>query len=256
MNPMWSVRRLLTLVCLAIATVCPAAVASDAAPAPVRLTAPLQGTTLAAGALAPLAWEPLGPFAQLDRVEEWEAFLSLDGGAHYPFRITPHLDRGLRHVLWRVPDLPTHDARLLLRFGDEQRETAVELPERFVIAGASTAFTSTVFAHTVTRASAPGEPARPGDPGVAAWVEGARDGSGLRMVVAAASTLHPVRSAGPTGHREPALVPQDPEPDPAPSLAQPTGTLRVHRRPTATSAVSAAWASCPPILLLIQRQNE
>lgn len=247
-------RRLLALVWLATATVCPAAAVSDAAPAPVRLTAPLHGTTLAAGSLAPLAWELLGPFARLDRVEEWEAFLSLDGGAHYPFRITPHLDRGLRRVLWRVPDLPTRDARLLLRFGDEHRETVLELPERFTIAGASTVFTGTVV--TSTRVSAPGEPARPGDAGVVAWVEGARDGSGLRTVVAAASTLHPVRSVGPMGHREPALLPQDPEPDPAPSLAQPTVTLSAHRRTTTASAVVTARVSSPPILLLIQRQNE
>ena len=39
--------------------------------------------------------------------EEWEAFLSFDGGATYPVRITPHLDLELRRVRWQVPAIPT-----------------------------------------------------------------------------------------------------------------------------------------------------
>src|SRR6185295_16672657 len=78
---------------------------------PVRLASPRHGTTLEAGSLAVLAWEPLGSLGSPDDVEEWEAFLSLDGGAHYPVRITPHLDRDLRRVLWQVPHIPTRDAR-------------------------------------------------------------------------------------------------------------------------------------------------
>src|SRR5262245_26910998 len=100
------------------------------ATAPVRLVAPQAGATLAAGSSSELEWAPLSP---LQGVEEWEAFLSLDGGETYPLRITPHLDRDLRRVRWQVPGIPTSQARLLLRFGDEHREAYLELPQRFSI---------------------------------------------------------------------------------------------------------------------------
>src|SRR3954454_20904729 len=96
--------------------------------AAVELLAPQAGATLAAGSEAELAWTPGAGFSRLPDAEEWEAFLSLDGGATYPVRITPHLDQDLRRVRFRVPDLPAADARILLRFGDERRETVVALP--------------------------------------------------------------------------------------------------------------------------------
>src|SRR5437764_9664912 len=94
---------------------------------PVRLAAPRAGETLRAGDMAELAWEPFSQTGLPGHAEEWEAFLSFDGGATYPVRLTPHLDLALRRVRWQVPAIPTDDARLLLRFGDERRETAVAL---------------------------------------------------------------------------------------------------------------------------------
>ncbi|HEV7507152.1 MAG TPA: hypothetical protein VGS07_19840 [Thermoanaerobaculia bacterium] len=155
----------------------------SAPPNLVRLEAPRAGETLRAGDTAELAWEPFSHLGALGQAEEWEAFLSFDGGATYPVRITPHLDLELRRVRWQVPAVPTDDARLLLRFGDERHETAVELPQRFAIAEAPWA--APLFGGSVRRAALPGEPALPGRPGVVAWVEGSRQGGDLRAVVVA-----------------------------------------------------------------------
>ncbi len=103
----------------------------------VRMVAPQAGTTLVADTTAEVGWEPLDRFAELlPRTEEWEAFLSLDDGKTYPMRITPHLDADLRRFRWQVPPLPTPHARILLRFGDERKETSVLVPRRFAIVAA------------------------------------------------------------------------------------------------------------------------
>src|SRR5262249_7672187 len=127
-----SMRRSLAVLALAVLAAAPAA-AMRQEPLLVRLLAPEAGEVLTGGATAELAWAPQGPVEGLDPVEEWAAVLSFDGGATYPVRITPHLDRDLRRFRWQVPAIPTRDARLLLRFGDERRETYVELPQRFTI---------------------------------------------------------------------------------------------------------------------------
>ncbi|HKH49127.1 MAG TPA: hypothetical protein VKM72_31050 [Thermoanaerobaculia bacterium] len=175
--------RLLLLFSLAWAALwaTPACFAEQEGP-PVRLVSPRAGATLVVGTTAELEWAPLALFPDLSEVEEWEAFLSLDGGATYPVRITPHLDQDLRRVRWQVPDLPTADASILLRFGDEQRETAVELPSRFSIA-ASPVLPDALLP-LARQVAAPGEPALPGRAGVVAWVEGSRRGGSLRQVVA------------------------------------------------------------------------
>jgi hypothetical protein len=170
--------------------------------AAVRLVAPAPGEPWLAGASAELAWEPLAGFGRLPRVEEWEAFLSLDGGAHYTVRLTPHLDADLRQASIRIPDLPTSDARLLLRFGDERRQEAwLELPRRLTIvlpgplapimpgtgaAGAAAAVLAALDlpAAGFRRAAAPGEAPLPGRPGVTVWQEGTRRGAATRQVVA------------------------------------------------------------------------
>ncbi|HEV7785831.1 MAG TPA: hypothetical protein VGQ28_10880, partial [Thermoanaerobaculia bacterium] len=178
-------RRHLLLLALALGAAVPAAGAADLGsglPSLIRLEAPRAGETLRAGDTAEMAWEPFSQLATLSHAEEWEAFLSFDGGATYPVRITPHLDLALRRVRWQVPAIPTNDARLLLRFGDERHETTVELPQRFAIAEAPWA--APLFGGA-RRAALPGEPALPGRPGVVAWVEGSRQGGALRAVVAA-----------------------------------------------------------------------
>jgi hypothetical protein len=240
------------LACLALAS--PAIAGGEtAAPPPVRLAAPLHGATLQAGSLAVLAWEPLASFDRLARVNEWEAFLSLDGGAHYPIRITPHLDRDLRRVLWQVPRIPTRDARLLFRFGDERQETVFELPERFAISGTA----SLSEALTASLASAPGEPARPGDAGVVAWVEGSRRGGALRQVVALDATgLSAGESVAPAEAFRLALASEGSAPNPAPPLAGRNARIPGLRPAAPQPPERAAWPAPIPILLLIQRQNE
>lgn len=175
-------RRLQTLIGLVLtglALVSPAW--AFAGSAPVRLVAPQSGAVLAGGSTAELEWAPLEPFARLQGVEEWEAFLSLDGGETYPVRITPHLDRDLRHVRWQVPGVQTSQACLLLRFGDEHDEVYLELPQRFSITSAPGLEPIFPLAHP---AATPGEPALPGGAGVVAWVEGSRRGGAWRQMVA------------------------------------------------------------------------
>jgi len=65
--------------------------------------------------------------------DEWEAFLSVDGGAHYAVRLTPHLDASIRAFRFRVPNVSTRDARILLRTGDEEHERIISVPRSFAI---------------------------------------------------------------------------------------------------------------------------
>jgi hypothetical protein len=230
---------------------------------PVRLLAPGEGTVLRAGSTATLDWAPLGSLARQGEWEEWEAFLSLDGGATYTVRLTPHLDRRLSRITFRVPDLPTPNGRLLLRVGDEQRERAFELPERLTIAGPSTipagAGLPVAGALELTRTVwRRGEPARPGEPGVLVWVEGSRDGGSRREVVAAepveARPASPFLVLG--SSRMPTAVGAEAPPSGAPA-ADP-GVLGVlpPLRLAAAARPGAPPAASPDLLLLLQRQNE
>ena len=139
-----------------------AALASATAVAnPITLSAPAPEATLRGGTFATLAWsvERLPPQA-----EEWEAFLSIDGGQHYPFRITPHLDLALQGVTWLVPNVDARDARILIRMGNEREERAFALPQRFAI-------------ERDARAPLPplrATPASGAEEGVVAWAEGDR----------------------------------------------------------------------------------
>jgi hypothetical protein len=239
---------------LALGAVAPAA----GLPSPVRLQAPQAGVTLRAGDTAELAWEPFARLGALGQAEEWEAFLSFDGGATYPVRITPHLDLALRRVRWQVPTIPTSDARLLLRFGDERHETTVELPQRFAIAEAPwTAPLFGLFGATARRAARPGEPALPGRPGVVAWVEGSRQGGDLRAVVAAPPPSLEDALRTPAAGFETAVLATEGSPGPSTALASSNGTATP---PSPRRSLSAAGApsNLPPldILLLTQRQNE
>lgn len=147
--------------------------AADGAEPPVELVAPADGATWVAGTTAVLEWRAVGELGA--GVEEWEAFLSVDGGKYYAVRLTPHLDVARRRIAVEVPNLPSANARLLLRFGDERVEVAVEPPVRLRIEPARFALGSSAVPALTT-----GEAARAGDRGVLAWVAGGRDGSGLR----------------------------------------------------------------------------
>src|SRR5438105_7851086 len=84
-----------------------------------EISAPRGGETLHGGSFAQLTWS--GGHLPAN-AEEWEAFLSIDGGAHYAFRITPHLNLSLRSVTWTVPNIDARDAKILIRVGDEKDE--------------------------------------------------------------------------------------------------------------------------------------
>lgn len=215
----------------------------------VRLLSPAPQARLTAGTIAVIEWraEPhlLDPEFE---IEEWEAFLSLDGGTTYSIRLTPHLDVGARQFFWRVPDLPTPAARLILRFGNERKEIEMASQGSFsIVAGAAPPVVT-------PRPSAfrRGEPARPSERGVVAWVEGTRGGSGLREVVATEGQ-DAVRSASPAGWLYlPLLGPSPSQPEvPAARLvasAEPLALILPSTEPHAPARSS--------IRLLIHRFNE
>ena len=210
-----------------------------------RLVSPFSGDELIAGSFATIEWEGL---ALPEHTVEWEAFLSVDGGRTWPLRVTPHLDISIRRFTFRVPDLPTRDARIMLRFGDERREVGMEAPQRLSIAPA--AFS---IPRTRIRVLSRGERARDGDEGVVVWVQGSRSGGDLREVVAwdPSAEVHGVRPAGllvfppgaPVSSRE-EIRPPSLSLDPAPS---PVFRIPEKREPR-PAAVS--------VRLLIRRFNE
>lgn len=244
-------RRFLLTLALVLAA---APTAARQEPGLVRLSAPRAGEVLTGGTTAELAWAPQGPFEHLNHIEEWEAFLSFDGGATYPVRITPHLDRDLQRVRWQVPAIPTRDARLLLRFGDERRETYVEIPQRFTIAEAPWA--PPLFSGAAP-ATSRGEPALPGHPGVVAWVEGSRQGGSLRPMVASGLAAWRETIRTPTSHSEAAVLDSAPWPtgSPAPAATSAGTAVPLPRRSRRASGVADVLPSFD-ILLLTQRQNE
>jgi hypothetical protein len=190
------------------------------APGTIRLLQPAAGAILQAGGRATLEWTA-GTLSA--GVEEWEAFLSLDGGATYPYRITPHLSIGLRRFDFHVPELRTEQMALLLRLGDERSETEHPLAARFSIRG-----DSPVLEVEIPIVSAlPGEAVRAGSTPTFAWVEGRRDGTGQRAV----SAIGPSMSALPPLRFESAARATDGEamPDPTPQLTRklqpPIGSL-------------------------------
>jgi len=225
--------------------------------APVRLLAPQAGATLAAGSTAELEWAPGSGLASFPAVEEWEAFLSLDGGATYPVRITPHLDQDLRRVRFQVPPIPTPDARILLRFGDERRETYLRLPQRFSIAVAPGMERTFTLAALGSQAPAAGEPALPGHPGVVAWMEGSRRGGAVRLRVAPERPSWRRSFSLPGGHaRTAALLPEEAPANPLAPRADGTGVALASTDPIRPSRFTRDPRFTIDVLLLTQRQNE
>lgn len=213
-----------------------------------RLVAPVPGRVLTAGSLAVVEWEGEPP---IEGAEEWEAFLSLDGGRTHPLRITPHLDLTIRRFTFRVPAFPTREARFLLRFGDERHEEVeVETPYRFTIVP-GWGGVSPASRISLSR----GERARPEDDGVVFWVEGARDGSGLREVVAEGADL--AFETVETG-RLPWIPLLMPGPQRA-GLAAPAVPFEAQRTPPPRRTEAGPSPSAqerPPVRLLISRFNE
>lgn len=138
------------------------------------LHAPMDGAVLRGGTRATVSWSS----ASLPRfVEEWEAFLSVDGGKYYAYRITPHLEIGQQQFSFEVPNVETDQARILIRAGDERREIELESPQTFVIRQDAAKALATAPTEIVDEKR--GEAARAGDRGVVEWIDGDRDGSHL-----------------------------------------------------------------------------
>jgi hypothetical protein len=138
----------------------------------LSVVAPAAGATLRGGSFAELRWTS----AQLPpSAEEWEAFLSIDGGKYYAFRVTPHLDIAMRRFTFLVPNVGTHDARILIRTGDEVHESHFEARGSFTIVRDPRAEEVVLRLRGFGR----GEAARDGDPAVLSWADGARNGSGI-----------------------------------------------------------------------------
>lgn len=226
-----------------------------AAAAPVELTAPRQGTAWLPGATAEVAWKTVGSgFAGLEApVEEWEAFVSVDGGLSYPFRVTPHLDIDLTRFRFPVPPVASDDVRVLLRFGNERREVGFEMPQRFSIAepGALAALRRILPRAAVGVGR--GEAARPGEPGVVMWVEGSRRGGDVRLRTATDASGGWRRAALAVPPPSLPLVPPKREGQGAP---QPEPAAARQQLPRSTEVAAPLRAArVAPLLLLIQRSN-
>jgi hypothetical protein len=111
-----------------------------------RLRGPAVGDRLEPESLVEISWS-LDRFPSGD--DEWELVLSLDGGRSFPVRVTANLDPATRRVLWRVPALPTDQARLAVRTGSDG-EPSEEVPRligpSFVIAASVRAPVEELFA--------------------------------------------------------------------------------------------------------------
>ncbi len=70
-----------------------------------------------AGDLIEIRWDSLPP-----DVDEMELILSVDGGRHYPIRISAEISGRENSFLWRVPNLGVREARLRLRAHHHWRE--------------------------------------------------------------------------------------------------------------------------------------
>jgi len=103
-------RRAARRLALALAVVVRFSTAAGAEPAQVHL--PRAGDTVWVGSTVAVSWHALPTEAK-----EMELFLSLDGGATYPLRLTPQMAPGVTSWRWSVPNLPTERARLRLRVG-------------------------------------------------------------------------------------------------------------------------------------------
>ncbi len=234
--------------CLLLAAPALAGLGPEAAP--IRLVEPADGAVWTVGESAALAWEPEPGFERQAKLEEWEVFLSVDGGLTFPVRLTPHLDISRRRVVVDVPDLPTERGRLLLRVGDEREERSVDVPIVLrIVAGAP--------ARSFNRRApslAPGEAARTDGRPVLFWTEGARDGSGWREREAALpprAALTPGASAG-----APLLLVAASTSDRCGLAPPPPAVRRAAAAATAASARPGAPNLDRPILLLSSRRNQ
>lgn len=248
----WRPRLLLTAAAFMVPALPATAVTIAVRPAaesPVELLRPTPGEVLAGGHEAVVAWRALNDLSAAG-IEEWEAFLSLDGGRQWPIRITPHLDAELSSFRFQVPRLPSDDVRLMLRFGDERHEVGYVLPLtlRLVIAE-----DEPVPLLTPAPAFGRGEAAQPQIPGVVLWVDGGREGQQLKLRTA---TWQPPGLRAANAGRLPQWLVLAPPRTHTPRCAPPiphAGTAR----PSGRATTPVGWVlACFPLLLLQCRRDE
>ena len=218
-------------------------VAASASAMTLHLASPAKGVTLRGGSLAALDWTAI---ALPREAEEWEAFLSVNGGEYYAFRITPHLDIDRRQVTWIVPNVDATDARILIRVGDERDETGIELPLSFSIARDGSAG----LQKPELAPEGESEPAREGDRDVIAWAYGDRSGSRVTQQWGRADrerAMSPVETVD--GAEIVAIAPA------AHSIIVPSLQSREPATPTAMRLRSFAAPHTPDILLISSRLN-
>jgi hypothetical protein len=149
-----------------------AGAARPSAAAP-RLLSPTPGAFIAPGRVAriEIGGAPSG-------AEEWEAFVSLDGGRTYPLRVTPHLPIAERTFDWTVPALAPGALRVRVRFGTRGIEREFILEDGFEVA------TGDAGDLLASEAAALGQPPAPGEEQTVAWIDLANGRA--RLVVPAA----------------------------------------------------------------------
>lgn len=90
---------------------------------------PSAGEALAPGAIVDVRWAPICRTEGQREIDEAEIVLSLDGGRTFPVRVSPDLNPCTAKYVWKVPALPSSDARLALRAGmdESDRNERVEI---------------------------------------------------------------------------------------------------------------------------------
>ena len=105
-----------------------------------RLITPTAGQVLYPGQTVKVEWKSVLPKVRYMESCEMEVRLSLDGGNTYLYRISPFLEAKARSFYWTVPNLPTNEAVMDVRFGCEPffpESSAPQPASMFVIANRS-----------------------------------------------------------------------------------------------------------------------
>jgi len=124
---------------LAACALCAATAAASAAVADPPVLRVEEGAILHGGQSVRVTWTALPAGA-----EEFELLLRCESPLSLTLRLTECEDPSLADLSWRVPELPCGRARLLLRFGDEGRESLWAQSEPFRIIPGSPAGTERV----------------------------------------------------------------------------------------------------------------
>jgi hypothetical protein len=118
-------RRAASAFCLVLSA---SALSAEVDDRPARLTPSLSGSVVRAGDLLDLAFR----FPAGIEPDEWEAYLSLDGGETYPVRLTGERSPASTRLVVRAPNLPSDSARILIRAGGEDGPREADRYERDV----------------------------------------------------------------------------------------------------------------------------